>query len=956
MIAHGTASPARFDTIEQHEKERSAREALNSHFGMSIPNNEPLASPSAPADGGESCKNGGCYWYVQDEASKAATGFEYTTSITQPLVSKFTGDAHSIDQLAAGGGAEGNQDTMEAGFTVDHVMFPSAPNQAHFFIYVNADKYKGSEEEDCYDCHFVPLEGGKITPGEAFEPTYTPIRIAVKYYNNSWWIFAGTNWIGYVPEKYWSNEFTQASHESVYGEVFDSEEGPTTQMGNGLLGNTEGAATMTAPILYITESKYETTSLKEYVTNAALYSLGEVNAGRTMWHYGGPGVPDPPPSVTDEPATEVTASTARLNASVVPNFGETTVNFELGLSENNYSWTSSAIPIGSGGSPVGVWAAFSGLGAATTYHYRLKAVNDKGTTWGADESFTTLPVAPEVTSGTGASGETESGEIWGEVNPRGTETHYQCEYGTSPALGTKAPEPAATAGTEAGWKAITCKLKGLLPNKTYYFRVTAWNSAGTMNGATNSFTTEYRPVLTNQPATGVTNGEATMHAIINPEGHSTTYKFLWQPVGWGGPEESEEPIGEGTTGVPVSKHVTGLKEGVTYNYYESARNSVGGEWDINTPEYFTTLPRFGVQATPNEEGATNATITGISCATSTACIAVANFSSPVVHHGAYALKFAGTGWTYQAVARPEGADAFSLNSVSCSSHIACTAVGSYNNPEGIEVPLVETWNGTEWSVLRPPVPAGATSAMFESVSCVTKMCAAVGSSVGVGGTSALTETSSGSEWKIQPVASLPGANKTILKGVSCSGTKSCVAVGASNYTQKGYSLSGLIEKWNGTEWSSQHFENPYFGATSEEFSGVSCSSSASCMIVGSNVNTKGETIATALSWKNKAFGERQANTERGATNNKLIGVACWGESECVAAGDQSTLRQNEGIFTMRMQERVEYPVLFTALLPAPREHSRAWLRASECLNANECWVGGAYATGSGETVPFIEAY
>jgi hypothetical protein len=48
-----------------------------------------------------------------------------------------------------------------------------------------------------------------------------------------------------------------------------------------------------------------------------------------------------------------------------------------------------------------------------------------------------------------------------------------------------------------------------------------------------------------------------------------------------------------------------------------------------------------------------------------------------------------------------------LLGVSCTSSTACIAVGYYKNSSEVVVPLAERWNGTEWKVQSTPNPAGA---------------------------------------------------------------------------------------------------------------------------------------------------------------------------------------------------------------------------------------------------------
>lgn len=301
--------------------------------GNKIPQDDELVSMS-PSLGGELCRKGGCYWYAFNEVNKTAIGMEYQTDVAEPHVSSFAG-AHSIDQLALGGGTNGRQYTIEAGWDVDLGQFKSPI--PHFFIFTNNDAYsrepeeckEGKSEHESYDCNFVPLEGAKIAPGEAIEPGLFKYKFGVKYVAGDWWIWAGTQWIGYVPETFWEGHFTQGTLEANYGEVFDSESDPTSQMGNGQAGASSGATSMTQSVVLINENVAETTGYHGRETNETLYSIGDIVAGR-IWHFGGSGVPDPPPSVFTEPATEDTSTSAVLHGAVDPNGGDTRYYFEYG--------------------------------------------------------------------------------------------------------------------------------------------------------------------------------------------------------------------------------------------------------------------------------------------------------------------------------------------------------------------------------------------------------------------------------------------------------------------------------------------------------------------------------------------------------------------------------------------------------------------------------------------------
>jgi phosphodiesterase/alkaline phosphatase D-like protein len=96
------------------------------------------------------------------------------------------------------------------------------------------------------------------------------------------------------------------------------------------------------------------------------------------------------PVVRTDAARDATATTATLTGSVDPRTRATTWWFEYGTSTGYGSRTPSR-SAGSGSART-VTAAVSGLRPGTTYHYRLVARNDAGTSRGANASFTTVGV------------------------------------------------------------------------------------------------------------------------------------------------------------------------------------------------------------------------------------------------------------------------------------------------------------------------------------------------------------------------------------------------------------------------------------------------------------------------------------------------------------------------------------------------------------------------------------
>jgi len=93
------------------------------------------------------------------------------------------------------------------------------------------------------------------------------------------------------------------------------------------------------------------------------------------------------PTATTTAATSITATGATLNGMVNACLLSTVVTFEYGTT-TSYGSTATATqsPV-TGGTSTNVSASITGLTAGTTYHFRVKAVNMLGTTYGSDMTF-----------------------------------------------------------------------------------------------------------------------------------------------------------------------------------------------------------------------------------------------------------------------------------------------------------------------------------------------------------------------------------------------------------------------------------------------------------------------------------------------------------------------------------------------------------------------------------------
>jgi uncharacterized protein (TIGR02145 family) len=119
--------------------------------------------------------------------------------------------------------------------------------------------------------------------------------------------------------------------------------------------------------------------VRAYATNSFGTAYGEDKTFITL----------KPPSASTLAATNVKASTATFNGTVNAYNSLTAVSFEYGLT-TSYGSTIGALqsPV-TGSTSTSVSTNISGLSANTTYHFRVIAASDGGTTNGNDISFTT---------------------------------------------------------------------------------------------------------------------------------------------------------------------------------------------------------------------------------------------------------------------------------------------------------------------------------------------------------------------------------------------------------------------------------------------------------------------------------------------------------------------------------------------------------------------------------------
>jgi plastocyanin len=279
----------------------------------------------------------------------------------------------------------------------------------------------------------------------------------------------------------------------------------------------------------------------------------------------------PAPVVTTGAATAVGETAATVSGTVKPSGSATTYYFEYGMT-TGYGQKTTEEPAGKGSTAVSQAAELSGLLAATTYHFRIVAVSDGGTTQGADRTFTTTgPPAASTESATKVGG-TEA-TLTGSANPHGVATTYFFNYGPTAAYGQKTTETSAGSGTAA--VPVSVPVTGLTPETTYHFQLVAKSAAGTVTGVDKTFTTLGAPLATTGAASSIGEDAATLQGTVNPQGQQTTYLFRYGTTSAYGQETAAQLAGKGLSNVPATAAVNGLSAGTTYHFQLVAQNASG---------------------------------------------------------------------------------------------------------------------------------------------------------------------------------------------------------------------------------------------------------------------------------------------------------------------------------------------------------------------------------------------
>jgi plastocyanin len=197
---------------------------------------------------------------------------------------------------------------------------------------------------------------------------------------------------------------------------------------------------------------------------------------------------------------------------------------------------------------------------------------------------------PAVTTNPATNVASFSATLNGSVNPRGSTTTVDFQYGLTTSYGSTTPAQTQTGNTV---RAISANITGLMASHVYHFRIVAHNGGGTSFGADRTFTTLTAtgpPVVSTSPATLIGSFSATLNGSLDPHGLTTTVSFQYGTTTSYGSTTAIQSR-SGSTYLNISANISGLMANTTYHFRIVATNSAGTR--MGGDRTFTTLSATG---------------------------------------------------------------------------------------------------------------------------------------------------------------------------------------------------------------------------------------------------------------------------------------------------------------------------------------------------------------------------
>jgi hypothetical protein len=341
---------------------------------------------------------------------------------------------------------------------------------------------------------------------------------------------------------------------------------------------------------------------------------------------------------------------------------------------------------------------------------------------------------------------------------------------------------------------------------------------------------------------------------------------------------------------------------------------------------------WSVQPTVNPSAATFSPLDSVSCPSTRACTAVGS---------GFAERRAGGTWTLETVPRPQGSTSgrASLTGVSCTSATACTAVGYYDL-DGVQSPVAATVDGTHWRLQETPLDTSYDSSALAAVSCRTAAvsCIAVGTYHDPTDGNRTWAEAFALRWQPEIVSDPAGSIASALGSTSCSSPTACMAVG--NAENAEHTFTAFSDRWDGSGWTTETTPR----AATSYLAGVSCTSATACTAVG-DATSGARTVSLAERWDGTEWKVQRTPNPAGSTGTDLSAVSCSSAKACTAVGT-NTRTSGRRVTLAETWNGMTWSIHRTP----DAGTSDNDLNAVSCTSANACTAVGDANTGTSEAL------
>jgi hypothetical protein len=295
-------------------------------------------------------------------------------------------------------------------------------------------------------------------------------------------------------------------------------------------------------------------------------------------------------------------------------------------------------------------------------------------------------------------------------------------------------------------------------------------------------------------------------------------------------------------------------------------------------------------------GARSVDLNGISCRGAKSCLVVGDYyksTSESAPDYPLALIYNGTSLRPTSVVpTPKGLDGVTLDGVSCTTTTHCVAVGTANGytksaRAELEVAMIETWDGAKWTLHNVTASSASSMLQVAGVSCATgSFCVLDGDSFTVSSNSATIGTWLAA-WNGKTLTRMKSTVAMMPTAVSCATRSNCAVTGINPDIASSAAATTIsaTEIWNGKAWRQATVTWPKGTAESMTF-GLSCYAVRSCEMVGlDGPAAENSQDAVAVSFTGTASKRQAVPAPAKGDSTVLTSVSCLPSGTCVAVGE-----------------------------------------------------------------------